>query len=193
MTLITDGFIHLTGYRVDSDLYLMFIGENGPIDLRAIVFAGILIGSIGAVMDVAVNMAAALHEVACKIKKPTFKELYKSGLTISRDMIGTMCNTLILAYIGSSMSMVLLIIYNNSYSPLAMFNRENMITELLTMLIGSFGILSALPLTSAFAALFFSKWDKSVVYSAFDAANAEEAETEIDEFSLQLDEANKNE
>lgn len=189
MTLITNGFIKLTGYRDDSDIFLMYINiDNGGIDIKALVFAGILIGSIGAVMDVAINMSAALHEVACKIEKPTFKELYKSGITISRDMIGTMCNTLILAYTGGSLSTVLLVVYNNSFSPLAMFNKESMICELLTMLIGSFGILSALPLTSAIAALCFSKWDKSVVYSPQD--NEAVKNSEIDEFSAILDKAN---
>lgn len=162
LTLISDSVMGLTGVVDDGEIYLMFIGD-GMIDIKALLFGSILIGSIGAVMDVAINMAASLHEVALKIKKPTFRELYKSGVTIGRDMIGTMANTLILAYIGSSLCTVLLIIYNNSSSPLAMFNKESLVIEILNILIGSFGILSALPLTAAVAALFYSKWDKTVL------------------------------
>ncbi|MBR0303974.1 MAG: YibE/F family protein, partial [Clostridia bacterium] len=74
--------------------------------------------------------------------------------------IGTMSNTLILAYLGSSICSVLLVIYNNSFSMVNLFNKENIIVELLKILVGSFGILSALPLTSAVAALFYSKFEK---------------------------------
>lgn len=159
ITVIMDGIIKLTGYTDECTIYIKAI-KGGAINLRALVFAGILIGSIGAVMDVAVNIAASLHEVATKVAKPSFRELFKSGITISRDIIGTMSNTLILAYIGSSLCSVLLIIYNNSYSLMSMFNKEIIVVELLKILVGSFGILSALPLTSAVAALFYSKFEK---------------------------------
>jgi uncharacterized membrane protein len=159
ITLVMDLILKLTGYTDECTIYIKGI-NNGAINLKALVFAGILIGSIGAVMDVAVNIAASLHEVATKIEKPSFSELFKSGITISRDIIGTMSNTLILAYIGSSLCSVLLIIYNNSFSMLNLFNKENIIVELLKILVGSFGILSALPLTSAVSALFYSKFEK---------------------------------
>ncbi|MBR6918018.1 MAG: YibE/F family protein [Clostridia bacterium] len=159
VTLVIDVFLKLSGYTDECTIYIKGIND-GTIDLKALVFAGILIGSIGAVMDVAVNIAASVHEVATKIEKPTFKELYKSGITISRDIIGTMSNTLILAYIGSSLCSVILIIYNNSFSMLNLFNKENIIVELLKILVGSLGILSALPITSAIAALIYSRCEK---------------------------------
>lgn len=157
--LVTDIFLKLTGYTDECAIYIQGIND-GAIDLKALVFASILIGSIGAVMDVAVNIAAALHEIAEKVKDVSLWELYKSGITISRDIIGTMSNTLILAYIGSSLCAVLLMIYNNSFSLLNLFNKENIIVELLKILVGSFGILSALPLTSFISALFYSSKSK---------------------------------
>ena len=133
-----------------------------------------------------VNIAAALHEVASKIEKPSFRELFKSGVTISRDIIGTMSNTLILAYIGSSLCSVLLIIYNNSFSMTNLFNKENIIVELLKIIVGSFGILSALPLTSAISAIFYSKFEKF--------SHAEVSKNEVtDDFSEMLDKLNSNE
>lgn len=184
ITVITDAVVKLTGYTDECTIYIKGI-NNGTIDLRALVFAGILIGSIGAVMDVAVNIAASLHEVATKIEKPSFKELFKSGITISRDIIGTMSNTLILAYIGSSLCSVLLIIYNNSFSMLNLFNKENIIVELLKIIVGSFGILSALPLTSAISALFYSKFEK------FDQVEPK-IETVTDDYSEMLDDLNNS-
>lgn len=153
--LVTDFFIKLTGYTDECTIYIQGI-NGGVIDVKALVFAAILVGSIGAVMDVAVNIAASLHEIAAKVENISFRELYKSGITISRDIIGTMSNTLILAYIGSSLCSVLLIIYNNSFSLLNMFNKENIVVELIKILVGSFGILSALPLTSFVSALIYA-------------------------------------
>lgn len=157
ITLISDIFMKLTGFTDEHAIYIQGIGD-GNIDMKALIFAGILVGSIGAVMDVAVDIAASLKEICSKVEKPTFRELFKSGITISRDVIGTMSNTLILAYIGSSLCSVLLIIYNNSFSMLNLFNKENIITEILKILVGSFGILSALPLTSAISAFFYSRF-----------------------------------
>ena len=182
ITLVMDHFMRLTGYTDECTIYIKGI-NSGAINLKALVFAGILIGSIGAVMDVAVNIAASVHEVATKIEKPSFRELYKSGITISRDIIGTMSNTLILAYIGSSMCSVLLIIHNNSFSMLNLFNKENIIVELLKILVGSFGILSALPITSAVSALFYSKLER------FDKKSVEE---DADEYTDMLNEFNTN-
>ncbi len=182
ITLVVDQFIRLTGFTDECTIYI-YAMSSGRIDLKALVFAGILIGAIGAVMDVAVNISASVHEVASKIARPTFKELFKSGITISRDILGTMSNTLILAYIGSALCSVILIIYNNSFSMLNMFNRENLIVELLKILVGSFGILSALPLTSAVAAFFYTKFEK------FNAAREESSD---DEYSEMLDNFNRD-
>ena len=180
LTLTVDGIIRLTGFTDECTIYIRAMSD-GAIDLKALVFAGILIGSVGAVMDVAVNISASLHEVATKMTRPTIKELFKSGITISRDILGTMSNTLILAYIGSALCSVILIIYNNSFSLLNMFNRENLIVELLKILVGSFGILSALPLTSLVAAVIYTKFEK------FDRTAQTE---ETDEYSEMLDEFN---
>ncbi len=181
ITAIVDSIIRLTGFTDECTIYIRAM-SGGSIDLKALIFAGILIGSVGAVMDVAVNISASLHEVASKISKPTVKELFRSGITISRDILGTMSNTLILAYIGSALCSVILIIYNNSFSLLNMFNRENLIVELLKILVGSFGILSALPLTSVVAALIYSKFEKFKPSMLPD---------DNDEYSDMLDEFNK--
>lgn len=176
--LVCDVFVKLTGYTDECTIYLQGINDD-VIDVKALVFAAILVGSIGAVMDVAVNIAASLHEIAVKVKDVTFTELYRSGLTISRDIIGTMSNTLILAYIGSSLCSVLLIIYNNSFSLLNMFNKENIVVELLKILVGSFGILSALPLTSFVSALIYCK--KSII------TTVKEKSVVVDEYSEMLE------
>lgn len=152
---VTDCFLHMTGHLDETTVYLLYLDTPAPLDLRALLYAAILIGSLGAVMDVAVDIAASLHEISVKIKHPTFGELFRSGITIGRDLIGTMSNTLILAYIGSSLSVVLLIAGGNNAPLFTMLNQERIVFEILQALVGSLGILSALPLTAALSALLF--------------------------------------
>lgn len=154
---VTNCFLHMTGHLDETTVYLLFLDTPAPIDLHALLYAAILIGALGAVMDVSVDIASALHEISVKLERPTFGELFRSGITIGRDLIGTMSNTLILAYIGSSLSVVLLIVGGNNASLFTMLNQERIVFEILQALVGSFGILSALPLTAAVSALLFSR------------------------------------
>jgi uncharacterized membrane protein len=130
-----------------------------PFNLRGIVFAGIVIGAMGAIMDVAMSMSSALWEVKEKAGKISIMELFRSGLNIGRDIMGTMANTLVLAYIGTSLSVVIMLsIYNNSIFNL--FNSEMIAVEVLQALAGSFGILSAMPLTAFFCSTIYVKGKK---------------------------------
>lgn len=157
LLLVTDSFTRLTGITDECSIYLLYVGNNGTVDLKALTFAAILIGAIGAVMDVAVNIAASLHEIAVKVQKPTFGELCRSGFTIGRDIVGTMSNTLILAYIGSSMCSLLLYVHANGDSLLNLFNRQQIVVEMLKILVGSMGILLTLPMTTVIAAWLYSR------------------------------------
>ncbi len=165
LTFITDAFIKISGNADPHSIYLLYIGEG--LDLRALIYASIIIGSVGAVMDVAVDIAASLKEIASKVESPTKQELFKSGLNIGRDVIGTMSNTLVLAYIGGSMCSLLLYFYNNYANPVYLFNIEIIIVELLQILVGSIGILLTLPLTAFVSAVIYtSKRAKKELHTA---------------------------
>lgn len=111
------------------------------------IFGSIVVGALGAVMDVAMDIASSLHEICQRSNKISFTRLVKSGLTTGRDMMGTISNTLVLAYIESSLSVVLwLITYADSVSSL--LDREMIIVELIQVLIGSTVILLTIPLTA---------------------------------------------
>ena len=148
ISLISDRIMHLTGFIDEHSVYLQVLGENSyPIDLRAIIFAMITIGAMGALMDVAMDMASSLYEVKRHAPSISDKELFKSGMNIGRDVMGTMANTLVLAYIGSSMCSILLrITYSNSL--MEMINTESIVVELLNAIVGSLGILLTMPLTA---------------------------------------------
>lgn len=155
LTIIMDKIIKLTGMIDDESMYLQMLNSDKTIDLKAIIFAAIIIGAIGAIMDVSMSISSALMEVHEKSVNTSFKELFKSGINIGRDIMGTMANTLILAYIGSSLSVTLLLIAYN-YSFIELLNREMIIVEILQALVGSLGILLTIPLTSVVCACLYT-------------------------------------
>ena len=153
---ISDHFMQLTGMVDEDSLHLKFLLDNQTIDLKAIVFAAIIIGAVGAIMDVAVSMAASLHELKESVPNITPAAILRSGMTIGRDMMGTMSNTLILAYIGSSLSVTLLLVAYSS-SIMALLNREMIVVEILQALVGSTGMTLTIPLTSLICAIVYCK------------------------------------
>ena len=155
ITVVTDTFIHLTGQAGDGAVYLVTM--NPDFDLVGLVYGSIIIGCVGAVMDVAVDLSASLKELIVKMGGADAKTLFRSGLNIGRDVIGTMSNTLVLAYIGGSMSSVVLFIYNFGTSPVQLFNYESLVIEILCILVGSLGILLTLPLTAAVCAWIYTR------------------------------------
>lgn len=161
LTVIMDKIISLTGMIDDESMYLQMLNPENPINLKGIVFAGIIIGAIGAIMDVSMSISSALFEIYENSEATSFKELFKSGINIGRDIMGTMANTLILAYIGSSLSITLLLVAYN-YSLIELLNREMIVVEILQSLVGSFGILLTIPLTSLVCAYLYTNKEKTV-------------------------------
>ena len=146
LTAIMSNILNITGILNEESVYITYINDS-TIDLRAIVFGSIIVGAIGAIMDVAMSLSSSLYELSINIENPKFSQILKSGFEIGRDIMGTMANTLILAYIGSSLSSVLLLcVYNNSLEYL--LNKELIIVEVLQMLAGSIGIMMAIPFTT---------------------------------------------
>ena len=155
VALVSDKIMHLTGFIDEHSVYLQVLGENtNPINLRALIFAMITIGAMGALMDVAMDISSSLYEVKRHAQSISDKELFRSGMNIGRDVMGTMANTLVLAYIGSSLCSILLkITYSNSLREL--LNTESIVVELLNAIIGSLGILLTIPLTALVCAALY--------------------------------------
>jgi uncharacterized membrane protein len=151
-----DTLLQLTGF-VDQDMQaLLILPTTNPIDLSAIIFAGVIIGAVGAILDVSMSIASSLWEVRLASGNASFWSIFKAGINIGRDILGTMLNTLILAYIGSSLSLLLLIVaYTTSFVDL--MNREMIVAEVLRALVGSFGMLLTIPLTAAICSFLYPK------------------------------------
>ena len=154
LTLFFEESMTLTGLLDENSVLLYGLNPDAPFNLKAIIFAAIIIGSMGAIMDVSISIAAALEELKEKLPQITLGELFQSGMNISRDIMGTMANTLILAYIGSALAGVLLMVAYNS-AMIDLFNREMIVVECLQALAGSIGILMALPFTALICALLY--------------------------------------
>ncbi|QIB68783.1 YibE/F family protein [Aminipila butyrica] len=154
LALLTNQLLGITGIVDEDCLFLMYVNSQHPLDLRAIVWGSIVIGSLGAVMDVAMSIASAMNELAETMEHRTVKRMIRSGMNIGKDAIGTMTNTLILAYIGGSLATVLLLVASNK-DPLYLFNMEMIVVEVLQGIIGSTGILFAVPVTVIIAAYLY--------------------------------------
>ncbi len=155
--LVFNHTMKLTGFYNDQSSRLMELFANQPLNLQAVVFAMVTIGALGATMDVAMSIASSLVEIKSNRGSRISRYiLIKSGLTIGRDIMGTMMNTLILAYVGSSL--VTLIIYAASdYPIMQLVNQEEIIVEFLQSLVGSLGMLLTIPCTTFISAMVWSE------------------------------------
>ena len=139
--------MHLTG--LDSEEAIMLkVTYLAAVDFRDVLFAGVVLGALGAVMDVAISIASAQHEIKVSCPQFGFKELFTSGINVGRDVMGTMSNTLILAYMGSSLPLVLLLSAQSNVPFLRIMNLNLIVTEFARALTGSIGLICAIPLTA---------------------------------------------
>ena len=145
-------FTYLTGVSEEQAgmLKALYLKD---VDFRELLFSGIVLGALGAVMDVAVSIASAQYEMKLLAPHTKFRTLVSSGLSVGRDVMGTMANTLVLAYIGGALPLILLISAQPDVPLLHVMNLNMIATEVVRSLIGSIGLLCAIPIT-AYAAAF---------------------------------------
>lgn len=144
-------FAKLSGVTEEA-LFLAIASENIVFNFRELFFAGIVISALGACMDVGMSISSALDEIKQKNPDITWKELLKSGMNIGGDVIGTMTNTLILAYVGGALTLILLFMASNM-SIGDIINKETIATEAVSALAGSMGVVFTVPTTSLIYAL----------------------------------------
>lgn len=148
--------LRLTGLSDEELQMLVYISQNTSFDFRGLLFSGILMGALGAVMDVSMSIASAVNEIKENRIDISTRELIKSGMNVGRDIMGTMANTLILAYVGGSMYILMLV---SSYNlPLSRILDQDVIaSEVLKSLAGSIGLIFTIPVTALAAAWLFKE------------------------------------
>jgi uncharacterized membrane protein len=148
---------HLTGFgsSIEEASYLAL--ELGPdLKFRGLALAGIIIGSIGVLDDVCVGQASAVFELANANRGLSWRDLFRSSLNIGRDHIAAMVNTLMLAYVGASLP--LMVVFTIYREPLwYRINREPITEEIVRTLVGSMGLILAVPITGLIASL-IAQW-----------------------------------
>ena len=137
----------LTGLGSEEAQMLAYIPNNIKLDFRGILYAGILIGALGAIMDVTVSVSSAMWEIENVHPKIKTKELIKSGLNVGRDIMGSMSNTLILAYTGGALHLLLLFSAFN-LELVEIINMDIMASEIVRAIAGSIGLVLAIPITA---------------------------------------------
>lgn len=137
----------LTGLGNDEAQMLMFLPQQVNFDFKGLLFSGIILGALGAIMDVGMSIASAMHEIEAANPEISNKDLIKSGMNVGRDIMGTMSNTLILAYAGGSLHLMLLLL-GHEIPMSEVINWDMMASEVVRALAGSIGLVFAIPITA---------------------------------------------
>lgn len=141
----------IDGLRIEDAEPLLQLRYMGfPIHLRGLLTAGIIVSALGAVMDIAMSISSALEEVYAANPAATKKDLFRSGMNIGRDMVGTMTNTLILAFLGSEFTLIILL-YSAGYTFYHIYSTAFVSLETISGISASIGMVLAVPLTALIA------------------------------------------
>lgn len=144
--------VRLTGLSSQEAMMLMYIPQGVKFNFSGLLFAGIILGALGAVMDVGMSIASSIEEIKTLNPNITSKQLFVSGMNVGRDIMGTMANTLILAYTGSAIPLLLLFTaYQESF--IKIINLDLIATEIVRALAGSIGLILSIPLTALAAGI----------------------------------------
>lgn len=150
--LAAQALARIDGLRLADVEPLLQLRQTGtPIGLRYLLVGGIVISALGAVMDVAMSIASAISEIHSVNPALSTKELFRSGMNIGRDMVGTMTNTLILAFLGSSF-VIVIYLYSIGLQPYQLLSSSYFAIEVISGISSSIGVIISVPLTALISA-----------------------------------------
>lgn len=142
---------HISGIHTQYASEMIYLSQEIGIRVPELLFAGIIIASLGAVMDVGISISSSVFEVHGVDRKLGLTALYKSGMNVGRDVMGTMSNTLILAFAGGSLNtLIIIVLYKLPY--IRMIHLDLVAIELIQGISGSIGLVFTVPITALCAA-----------------------------------------
>ncbi len=165
LVTISSVILHFTGLDVKfglmqlgKKLWFLQAAQGRHWDYRGLLAAGIVIGALGAMMDVCMAISSTVEEVKRANPNISVKDAIRSGLNVGRDIIGTMTNTLIFAYVGADLTLMALpgLTFPESgrvYSFLRLLNKEGLAVEMVQALVGTIGLVLAVPITAMIAGM----------------------------------------
>ena len=146
----------ITGWNVSDIESLLTLANTNGVQVGGLLFSGLLISALGATMDVAMSIASAISEIHVQTPDMPRRDLFKAGMRVGRDMMGTDSNTLILAFAGGSISMLVLdYAYDLPFQQI--INSNNIGIAVMQGLAGSFGIVLSVPVTVLLAVLLYTR------------------------------------
>lgn len=147
LSILSIKFARLTGFCCEETMYLYSADPN--LDFKGILTASVILATLGAVMDTGMSIASSINEFYIINPKMNTKDLFFSGMNVGKDIIGTMANTLILVYLGSSLPLVLL---SQNIDLQKFFNLNQVVTEICSAMIGSIALVACVPITAIVSA-----------------------------------------
>ncbi len=145
--------VHLTslsGYESEEATYLVF-NSRGSIDMLGLLFGSIMIGLLGVLYDAAISQAISVEELWKIAPHVSPYKIYERAIRIGREHIGALVDTLAIAYVGASLPLLLLFFQTSTEHPFITLNREIFATEIVRIIIGSIGLILAVPVTTLVA------------------------------------------
>lgn len=149
---------YLTGFASEEAGFLQ-VERQGSIDIRGLLLAGIIIGTLGVLDDVTVGQSSTVQQLKAANPEATWKELFVTGMKVGQDHISSMVNTLVLVYAGSALPLLLLF-YDDQRSVGDILEFELIAEEVVRMLVGSIGLVAIAPVATLLAAWVFTRHDK---------------------------------
>lgn len=159
LAVIAAAFASLSGTGTEEAVYLQF-SYLSNLNLRGLLLGGIIIGALGVLDDVTTAQVAAVEEISLANQTLGVGELYRRGISVGREHIAALVNTLILAYAGASFPLFLLFALPDHPPLWIILNNENIVEEILRALVGGTALMLAVPIATALAAAVFGSLPK---------------------------------
>lgn len=158
LSILSIKWANLNGYA--SEQYMYLASAHADLNLLEVLASAMILGSLGAVMDIGMSISSTVNELFASNSAMDIRELFQAGMNVGKDIIGMMANTLILAYLGGSLALVLL---SNNIDLQKFFNLNQVAVEISSALIGSIGIVLCVPITAIISAYLVKKFAKPTV------------------------------
>jgi uncharacterized membrane protein len=150
---------HLSGFTTEENAYLN-LGTGGKIDMLGLLFGGIMIGLLGVLYDIAIGQAVTVEELVTAGAHYTRRQVFVRSMRVGREHIGALVNTLAIAYVGASLP-ILLLFKNSGTTVTYVINSERFATEIIRILMGSIGLVLAVPITTLLATYVLYKYKRA--------------------------------
>lgn len=151
IAIIFGNLAHLTGLNGQNAETLSLISTKSGMQVQGLLLASILISSLGAVLDLSMSIASSIQEIYIANPELTLNQLFKSGMNVGKDMMGTMANTLLLAFTGSSLTMII-VIYSYNVSFTQLMNMDMVSIEIIQGITGSIAVILIVPIIAMISA-----------------------------------------